>query len=91
MQFETVKPGTRKFEDLKERARNFEGYSVRDCYGKCSYAKMDIEEDIKKDAFELGCYNYHICSFSKFVFTCAFEDPQYLYYITPAHAYKLAK
>ena len=49
-------------------------YSVLNFYGKCSYEKISIENDIKRKMTENNCNGYKVLSGNCFHFVCAYKN-----------------
>lgn len=91
MTYETIKANTKKGETVKARSKAVAGYTLSDCYERCSHRKNFIYEEWLKEAYYLGAHNFHITSYNSQVFCIGFETDNYYYHITPAHNYRVAK
>lgn len=68
--------------------------SVKDCYGRPSQTKINIENDIKKEMEKIDGYGYHVCTRNGWMFTCGYlyKDSfgcERLIYHTPTHKYEI--
>ena len=49
-------------------------YSVTTFYGRCSYEKITIENDIKNKMVENNCHDYRVLSGNCFHFVCGYKN-----------------
>ena len=69
----TIKADTKQGMKMIESAKHFEGITLDDVYGKCSFQKeVAWRECLYKCQAENG-HNFHICSHNTFQFSVAWE------------------
>lgn len=65
---------TQKARRWIEEYNSSSDYSVTTFYGRCSYEKISIENDIKKKMTENNCHGYKILSGNCFHFVCGYKN-----------------
>ena len=92
MYFEDLKNTTKKADGFISNFRNNMNNSLFDVYQKPSYNKIRIFENIKKQLMEQEkAFNFSVVSGGSSYFTMACENEKYIFYITYAHNYRIAK
>ena len=90
--FESPNKGTKLYENLLQKASNYDGYCLSDVYWHYSYYKERVENYWRDFMLECNGYAYCITSHNSFSFTLSFciETPvRGVCYITPSHNYFL--
>ena len=92
MYFEDVKNTTKKAKDFISNYRNNMGKSLFDVYKRPSYRKASIFDSLVKELqSDVKAYNFTVVSGGSGYFTMACENEDYIFYITFAHNYRIAK
>ena len=83
----TINPNTKKAENFRKAARNYDGYTLYDIYGTFSHAKARAYAwCLDTCSYENG-YNFHIISHNTFGFSVAWETVDGLRIETPRNSY----
>ena len=66
-------------------------YSVESFYGRCSSAKIRIENDIQERMKEMNCFDYRVINGNTFYFTCGYcsRDSKKLYIETSSNIFEI--
>lgn len=72
-------------------------YNISNCdsvqlfYGRCSYAKIRIENDIQERMKKMNCFDYRVISGNTFCFTCGYrsKDNKKLYIETSCNIFEI--
>ena len=92
MYFEDVKNTTKKASGFISNFRNNMNQTLFDVYQRPSHRKVSIYESLVKELRdEVNAYNFTVVSGGTGYFTMACENDSYIFYITYAHNYRIAK
>ena len=75
---------------IKEYKKSF-CISVKTFYGKCSSAKVEAENTIKKRITEKNCHNYYVLNGNCSYFTCAYlsSENKTLFFETVSNIFEI--
>ena len=82
---------TQRAENWVKEYKNSFCNSVNNFYGKCSSAKIEAENTIKKRIFENNCHNYKVLNGNCSRFTCGFtsQDNKTLFILTASNIFEI--
>lgn len=82
-----IKATTKKGQNMLKNAKNFEGYTLNEVYGKYSSAKYNAFVYCLHKASAENGKNFHICSHNTFGFSVAWEVENGVRIETPQNSY----
>lgn len=85
-----IKATTKKGQNMIARAKNFEGYTLNEVYGKYSPAKFHAFYDCLMKAQAENGKGFHICNHNSFGFSVAWEVENGVRIETPQNSYFVA-
>lgn len=92
MYFEDLKNTTKKASGFISNFRSNMDKTLFDVYRRPSYRKVSIYNSLVKSfSEEVKAYNFTVVSGGSGYFTMACENDDYIFYITYAHYYRIAK
>ncbi len=92
MYFEDLKNTTKKARDFVSNFRNNMNQTLFDVYQRPSYRKVSIFDSLVEELkSEVNAYNFTVVSGGSGYFAMACENEDYIFYITFAHDYRIAK
>ena len=82
---------TKKAEKWIKEYKNSFCSSVKNLYGKCSYAKVEVENTIKKRITANNCHNYKVLNGNCLHFTCGYmsNDNKTLFIETKSNIFEI--
>lgn len=83
----TIKPTTKKAEQMRARAKHYDGYELRDVYESYSDAKASAYKWCFDQCCREGGWNFHITSHNTFGFTVAWDMLDGVRIETPSNSY----
>ena len=86
-----IKSTTKKGQNMLNRAKNFEGYTLNEVYGTYSTAKICAFYDCLTKAQAENGKNFHICSHNTFGFSVAWEVENGMRIETPQNSYLIVE
>lgn len=89
--FELIKKGHKKYEQLLANASRYDGKCVTNVYLRPSQSKRIIDNYWWNFCLEINGDDYSICSHNTKMFTLSFVTEQFVFYITPTHNYILER
>lgn len=83
---------TKKAEAWINEYKNSFCYSVENFYGRCSYEKLQAENECKNRMIENNCHAYRILNGNSFYFTCGYmsSDNKTLFIETVSNTFEIA-